>query len=58
MGINDDDDDDDSSHDYDDVNDDDHETNLTKTLSNLIVITFITTFIYQQSINYNRKQIN
>lgn len=29
MGIN---DDDDSSHGYDDVNDDDHETNLTKTL--------------------------
>ena len=58
MGINDDDDDDDSSHDYDDVNDDDHETNLTKTLSNLIVITFIITFTYQQSINYNRKQIN
>ena len=56
MGIND--DDDDSSHDYDDVNDDEHETNLTKTLSNLIVITFIITFTYQQSINYNRKQIN
>ena len=31
---------------------------LTKTLLNLIVITFIITFIYQQSINYNRKQIN
>jgi hypothetical protein len=55
MGIN---DDDDSSHDYDDINDDDHGTNLTKTLLNLIVITFIITFIYQQSINYNRKQIN
>lgn len=55
MGIN---DDVDSSHDYDDINDDDHGTNLTKTLLNLIVITFIITFIYQQSINYNRKQIN
>ena len=54
MGIN---DDDDSSHDYDDINDDDHETNLTKTLSNLIVITFIITFIYINN-QLIRKQIN
>ena len=54
MGIN---DDDDSSHDYDDINDDDHGTNLTKTLSNLIVITFIITFIYINN-QLIRKQIN